>query len=94
MAQNRKVISDLFKEVEPGKTIVMPSDSRFAERLKQQAPQAYLYFVNKVGQYASGELGAQKAAQDTEQILPPLSRTTDTNFEMAGQYLESKLSFC
>ena len=89
-ASNRALINKLFQEVEAGKTLVMPSDKRFAERLKTQAPQTYLYFVNKVGQYASGELGAKKAAKEAEQILPDLAEGGDTNFEMTEPMLRKK----
>ena len=88
-ASNRQTISKLFQEVEAGKTLVMP-EGDFAQRLKEQAPQTYLYFINKVGQYASGELGAKKAAQDAEQILPDLAKGGDTNFEMTEPMLRKK----
>ena len=89
LARNRKIINDLFKEVDSGKTVVMP-EGDFAKRLKEEAPNTYLFLLDKIGQYASGELGAKKAAKEADQVLPDLVRSGDTEFEMSEPMLRKK----
>ncbi len=88
---NRKIISDLFKEVESGKTLVIPdAESKFGEKLKEEAPQTFLYLMDRIGSYTSGRLGAKKEAQDAGQILPDLDKTGNYDHEMTEPTLRKK----